>query len=46
MKSYPKATERFDTANFHINYCLSFMKKYIGKSFRNWQDVEFFKKLY
>ena len=32
MKSYPKkATERFDTANFHINYCLSFMKKYIGK---------------
>tara|TARA_X000000950_G_scaffold237516_1_gene289106 strand:- start:2792 stop:3478 length:687 start_codon:yes stop_codon:yes gene_type:complete len=30
MKHYPKtATERFDNAFFHINYCLSFFKKYI-----------------
>ncbi len=30
MKNYPEtATERFDNANFHIRYCLSFMKKYI-----------------
>ena len=30
MKHYPEtATERFDDANFHINYCLSFIKKYI-----------------
>ena len=31
MKHYPKtATERFDDAFFHINYCLSFFKKYIS----------------
>ena len=30
MKIYPKtATERFNNANFHIKYCLSFIKKYI-----------------
>ena len=30
MEHYPEtATERFDDANFHINYCLSFIKKYI-----------------
>ena len=30
MKNYPEiATERFDNADFHIRYCLSFMKKYI-----------------
>ena len=30
MKNYPEtATERFDNANFHIRYCLSFIKKYI-----------------
>ena len=30
MKNYPEtATERFDNANFHIRYCLSFVKKYI-----------------
>ena len=27
MEKYPEvATERFDKANFHINYCLSFLK--------------------
>ena len=30
MEHYPgTATERFDNANFHINYCLSFIKRYI-----------------
>jgi len=30
MEKYPKAvTERFDNANFHINYCLKFIKKYL-----------------
>ena len=30
MENYPEiATERFDNANFHIRYCLSFIKKYI-----------------
>ena len=30
MEHYPAtATERFDDANFHINYCLSIIKKYI-----------------
>ena len=30
MKNYPIiATERFDNANLHIRYCLSFLKKYI-----------------
>ena len=30
MKNYPNtATERFNNANFHIKYCLSFIKKYI-----------------
>ena len=30
MKQYPEiATERFDDANFHINYCLSFINKFI-----------------
>ena len=30
MNHYPKeATERFDNANFHISYCLKFIKKYI-----------------
>ncbi len=30
MQNYPEtATERFDNANFHIRYCLSFIKKYI-----------------
>ena len=30
MKIYPTtATERFDDANFHIKYCLSFLKKYM-----------------
>ena len=30
MKQYPEiATERFDDANFHINYCLSFISKFI-----------------
>ena len=30
MKIYSKtATERFNNANFHIKYCLSFIKKYI-----------------
>ena len=30
MKNYPEtATERFYDANFHIRYCLSFIKKYI-----------------
>ena len=29
MEKYPEvATERFDKANFHINYCLSFLKIY------------------
>ena len=33
MKHYPQtATERFDDANFHINYCLSFFRKYIRGS--------------
>ena len=28
--TYPeKITENFDTANFHIKYCLSFIKKYL-----------------
>lgn len=31
MKNYPNtATERFNNANFHIKYCLSFIKKYIS----------------
>ena len=31
MENYPEtATERFDDANFHINYCLSTVKKYIS----------------
>ncbi len=31
MKNYPeKATENFDTATFHIKYCLYFIKKYIS----------------
>jgi len=30
MNNYPEVvTERFDGANFHINYCLKFMKKYL-----------------
>ena len=30
MEQYPEiATERFDDANFHINYCLSFINKFI-----------------
>ena len=30
MENYPSiATERFDNANFHINYCLKFIKKYL-----------------
>ena len=30
METYPKVvTERFDNANFHINYCLKFIKKYL-----------------
>ena len=30
MKTYPlEATERFDNANFHIKYCLYFLKKYL-----------------
>ena len=30
MEHYPEtATERFDDAFFHINYCLSMFKKYI-----------------
>ena len=30
MEKYPEeATERFDKANIHINYCLSFFKKFI-----------------
>ena len=30
MEKYPQtATERFDNANFHIKYCLLFIKKYI-----------------
>ena len=30
MKEYPKeVTERFDNANFHINYCLNFINKYL-----------------
>jgi SAM-dependent methyltransferase len=30
MEHYPEiATERFDNANFHIKYCLRFIKKYI-----------------
>ena len=30
MNKYPRvATERFDNANFHINYCLKFIKKYL-----------------
>ena len=33
MKNYPIiATERFDNANLHIRYCLSFLKKYIKGS--------------
>ena len=31
MKRYPsEATERFDSANFHIKYCLHFLKKYLS----------------
>ena len=30
LKNYPKeATERFDNANFHINYCLLFIKRFL-----------------
>ena len=30
MKNYPElVTERFNDANFHINYCLKFIKKYM-----------------
>jgi 2-polyprenyl-3-methyl-5-hydroxy-6-metoxy-1,4-benzoquinol methylase len=30
METYPKVvTERFDNADFHINYCLKFIKKYL-----------------
>ena len=30
MKHYPaEATEKFDNANFHINYCLFFIKKFL-----------------
>ncbi len=30
MKNYPReATERFDNANFHINYCLLFIKRFL-----------------
>lgn len=30
MENYPEVvTERFDNANFHINYCLKFIKKHI-----------------
>ena len=33
MKTYPSiATERFDSANFHIKYCLHFLKKYLSGS--------------
>ncbi len=33
MDKYPETvTERFDEANFHINYCLSFIKKYLRGS--------------
>jgi phospholipid N-methyltransferase len=33
MKNYPNiVTERFDNANFHINYCLKFIKKYLKGS--------------
>ena len=33
MKNYPEqATERFDNANFHINYCLYFIKKFVGQT--------------
>jgi len=33
MKNYPGVvTERFDNANFHINYCLKFIKKYLKGS--------------
>ena len=31
MKNYPeKATENFDTATFHIQYCLYFIKKFVS----------------
>ena len=31
MENYPqKATENFDTANFHIKYCLYFIKKFLS----------------
>ena len=30
MDKYPEiVTERFDDVNFHINYCLKFIKKYL-----------------
>ena len=30
MNEYPEiVTERFDSANFHIKYCLKFMNKYL-----------------
>ena len=33
MKNYPKeATERFDNADFHINYCLLFIKRFLKGS--------------
>jgi ubiquinone/menaquinone biosynthesis C-methylase UbiE len=33
MENYPEVvTERFDDANFHINYCLKFIKKYMKGS--------------
>ena len=33
MENYPEVvTERFDDANFHINYCLKFIKKYLKGS--------------
>ena len=33
MKNYPNVmTERFDNANFHINYCLNFFKKHLKGS--------------
>ena len=36
MEHYPAtATERFDDANFHINYCLSIIKKYKRRYNRN-----------
>ena len=46
MEKYPEvATERFDKANFHINYCLSFFKKFMKGNILGFRLWKFYKVL-